>query len=282
MSSDDYTKCRHCDTLLDPEDNQPCPNCGRTGRSIHVVVKDTLEMRDDFVIQSTSGKTNRSTIHADSRNETDTVKIQKLIVDYVEHDGKDFGLYIEALVNNFNNRLYLTTTAFYRTVDISVLKHLWSNQIGPSPKPSDGRYNTVGEKCIYLIDTIDFLYNELNSSSILVQKFNMPIDTLKIADLSPSNKNIHNSLALAFDMAESGRTSSGYRFEEELQARSRSRYHVSQILSSYFRKNGWDGLYIPGVHGNAGRHYHNLVIFGPIVDKWKDWADGSYFTRTKK
>ena len=100
--------------------------------------------------------------------------------------------------------------------------------------------------------------------------------------LLEGDKNIHNSLALAFDMAESGMTSTGYHFEEELQARSRSRYLVSQLLSSYFMKNTWDGLYIPGVHGNGECHYHNLVIFGPIVDKWKDWADGLCFSRTKK
>ncbi|MCG6880668.1 MAG: hypothetical protein LJE96_16190 [Deltaproteobacteria bacterium] len=75
-----------------------------------------MKMGDDVVFQFTNGKTNRSTIHSDSRNGTDTVKIQKLILDYVEHEGRDLELCFEPLVNNFNNRLYLTTKAFYRAV----------------------------------------------------------------------------------------------------------------------------------------------------------------------
>lgn len=236
-------------------------------------------MRDDFVIQSTSVKTNRSTIHADSRHETDTVKIQELIVSHVEQNSSDLVSYIENLVHDFNDRLSLINTVFYRAVDKSIEGYLCSNQIGPSPNPTDGRYNAVNEKCIYLIDTIDCLYPELNSSSILVQKFNIPINMLKIANLSPSNKGIHNSLALAFDMAENGRTSSGYFFEKELQARGRSKYLVSQLLSDCFKKNEWDGLYIPGVHGRPGHHYHNLTIFGDLVNRWQDWAEGQYFSK---
>jgi len=239
-------------------------------------------MRDDLVIQATSGKTNRSVIHSDSRNETDVVKLEKLIISYVQHAVSDLALYIETLVKDFNTRLCLPNTVFYRAVDISIKGHLSSTQIGPSPNASNGRYNIGGEKCIYLIDTIDFLYQELKSSSILVQKFIIPIDTLNIADLSPGNKNLHNSLSLVFDMAERGMTSSGYRFEDQLQTHGGSKYHVSQLLSNCFKKYEWDGLYIPGVHGNPGHHYHNLVIFGPVVDEWENWADGPYFQTTRK
>jgi hypothetical protein len=83
-------------------------------------------------------------------------------------------------------------------------------------------------------------------------------------------------------MAENGRTSSGYHFEEQLETRGKSKYLVSQLLPSYFKKYSWDGLYIPGVHGNPGHHYHNLVIFGSAVDKWEEWADGPYFSKTKE
>ncbi len=238
-------------------------------------------MRDDFVIKSTSGKTNRSTIHADSRNPTDSVQIQKLIINLVQNGIDDLTKFIDPLVKQFDNTLQGSIKKVYRGVDISVEKHLLSKQIGPAPNANDGRYNVQGEKCIYLIDNIDFLYSELNSASILVQQFDLPINKLKIADLSTNNDKIHNSLSLVFDMAENGMTSSGYAFESELEKIGKSRYLVSQKLSFLFKKYGWDGIYIPGVHGEQGRHYHNLTIFGSIVDNWKAWAVDSYFPKKR-
>lgn len=239
-------------------------------------------MRDDLVLEVKSAKTNRLIKHSDSMEETDAGLIEELIVNYVEHGSSDLGSYIELLVKTFSNRLILPSPVFFRGVDVSVKVKLTSDQIGPSPYPTDGRYNKSGEKCIYLIDTIDFLYEELNSSTILVQRYNIPLNALKIADLSPSNKSLCNNLALAFDMAERGMTSSGYVFERELENRGKSRYLVSQLLSSLFKKHGWDGIRIPGVHGEQRRHYHNLTIYGTIVDEWMAWANGPYFRKQKK
>ena len=281
MNNLNHTKCSHCGATLNHMDDQPCYNCGKTGREIHVTVKDTIKVRDDFVIGSTSGKTNRSTIHADSRNPTDTVKIQKLIISFVEQGVDGLTSFIDSLVEKFNTALQEKNRKFYRGIDISVEKQLSSNKIGPSPNANDGRYNVQGEKCLYLIDNIDFVYSELNSLSVLVQQFDVPVNTFRIADLSPSNNNLHNSLSLAFDMAENGRTSSGYNFEKELEKRDKSKYLVSQLLSASFKRNGWGGIYIPGVHGGQGRHYHNCTIFSTIVDQWEDWANGSYFKKQK-
>lgn len=277
MTFFDFTKRNHCDTSLDSIDNQPCPNYGRKKRIIDLTLKDEMQMGDDLVVSVISGKTNRSVIHSDSINETDTAKLEKLIIRYVQ-SLVNLTSYIETFAKDFNNRLSLNEGVFYRAVDSSIKKDLSSNQIGPSPKgASDGRYNTCGEKCIYLIDRVDFLYDELNSSSILTQKFKITTDKLQIADFSSENKNLHNNLSLAFDMAERGMTSSGYPFEDELQSHGQSRYLVSQLLSTCFKKHAWDGLYIPGIHGNSGQQYHNLVIFGPAVDQWEKWADGCYF-----
>jgi len=252
----------------------------KTEKENHVVIKDTIGMKDEFVVKSTSGKTNRETIHADSRNPTGTDEIQKHIFSYVKNETNDLPLYIELLVKKFNSDLDLENHIFFRGVNISVI--LTSKQIGPAPNPGNGRYNVQGEKCIYLTDSIDSIYSELKSSSVLVQRFDIPIDTLKIADLSSNNSSLHNNLALAFDMAESGRTSAGYCFENELEKHNKSRYLVSQLLSSLFKKYEWDGIYIPGVHGEQGHHYHNLVIFGTKVNEWEAWANGSYFPKHKK
>ena len=234
-------------------------------------------MGDDLVLEVKSAKTNRVIIHSNSMEKTDAGLIGELIVSYVEHESSDLDSYIEDLVKNFSNRLSLPNSVFFRGADISVKDKLTSDQVGPSPCPKDGRYNKSGEKCIYLSDTIDFLYSELNATELLLQRYVIPLDGLRIADLSPNNKNLCNSLALAFDMAERGMTASGYGFEKELEERGKSRYLVSQLLSFLFNKYGWDGIYIPGVHGEQGRHYHNLAISGTIVDEWKSWANGSYF-----
>ena len=281
MNHSNHTKCSHCGVSLNHIDDQPCHNCGKTGTEIYAIVSETATGRDDFITRPTSGKTNRSTIHSNSRNPTDTVKIQQLIISFVEDGADDLTPYIDTLVKKFNTALQGKNRKFYRGVDISVKKHLSSNKIGPAPAPKDGRYNAYGEKCIYLIDNIDFLYSELKSTSVLVQKFEVPVNTFKIADISPSNNNLHNSLGLAFNMAENGKTSSGYNFAEEIEKRGKSKYLVSQLLSSSFKRNGWDGIYIPGVHGSPGRHYHNCTIFSTVVDQWEDWAIGSYFLNVK-
>jgi len=286
MNDSDYAKCSHCGTCFEYDDSQPCHICGETEKVKCIVLIDTLELEDENACKAISGKTNRPTIHADSRNPTGTVEIQKHIISYVENETNDLSLYIEPLVKKFNNDLDLENHIFFRGVYISVKEYLPpSKQIGPSPKPNDGRYNVQGEKCIYLTDSIDSIYSELHSSSILVQKFDIPMDTLKIADLSPNNTSLPNSLALAFDMAENGRTSSGYDFENKLMekhGKESKRYLVSQLLSSLFKKYKWDGIYIPGVHGKQEHHYHNLVIFGTKVDEWETWAKGQYFHRTRK
>ncbi|MBW2741778.1 MAG: hypothetical protein JRE64_23690 [Deltaproteobacteria bacterium] len=243
-----------------------------------------MNIKDDLKLEVTSAKTNRKIIHSDSQNPTDTGKLQQFIINYVEDDSKDLANFIDLLVKEFDCLAGLPNQIFYKGIDSSKAGYLRYEQIGPSPNPEDNRYSVKDEKCLYLIDNYDFLFEEIKpvQISICVQKYNMPLNEYKIADLSPNNKNLHNSLALAFDMAERGMTSSGYPFEEELKKRGKSRYQVSQLLSSLFKKYGWEGLYIPGVHGIQGRHYHNLAIFNSIIDKWTKWAKGSYFLIVKK
>ncbi|MBT4482479.1 MAG: hypothetical protein HOC71_02235 [Candidatus Latescibacteria bacterium] len=238
-----------------------------------------MNIKNGLILEVKNQKTNRPIIHSDSRNPTDAYNIHQFIINYVEHDTKDLENFIDLLVKKFDCRADLPNQIFYKGIDKSKTEHLQSKLIGPSPDPVDNRYSTIGEKCLYLIDKCKFLFEEIKPApiSICVQEYNIPLNEYKIADLSPNNKNLHNSLALAFDMAERGITSSGYLFEEELRIRDKSRYKVSQLLSSLFIKYGWEGLYIPGVHGIQDRHYHNLAIFSSIIDKWTKWAKGSYF-----
>ena len=247
--------------------------------SILKVVNETATITDDNVIQSRSDKTNRSVIIADSKKPTDSQKLHDLIVSYIEKSQNDLELYLEDLVKEFNANFNLKCNTFYRAVDITAKIKLESSQIGPPPKPKDGRYNYEGESCLYLTDNINSLPLELNSKKILIQNYEIPINRHKIADLSPNNTNLNNNLAMAFGMTESGKTFVGYNFEEQLKNEGKSRYAISQLLSSYFKQYGWEGLLMPGVHGGNGYHYNNLVIFSSIIKHWEKWAVGNCFSK---
>ncbi len=249
------------------------------GRKLEVNVSDGIIARQELIIGSTDGKTNRSLIHSDSINPTDTLKLNKYIIGYVEESSFELDLFIEQLIKNFETILTLDKSTFYRGLDSLKKKQLATSTIGPPDNPKHGRYNVEGEICLYLTDNFNFLFSEISAKSVLVQKYRIPINNLKIADLSPNNKALHNSLALAFQMTERGNTSSGYDIKQELEKRGKNEYLVSQLLASHFKKYNWDGMYIPGVHGATGVHYHNLVLFSLITknNKWKPWTVGIPF-----
>lgn len=249
-------------------------------KEIKELLQDNLHNNDSCIAKLTNGKTGRLTTPLNTKNTTDKEKIEKLIEEYIENYTWDLKDYIENLVKDFNSPLRLQNCKFYRGVDSST--KLVSNKIGPAPNPGDNRYNIQGEKCLYLIDNnINFLFEELNLPTLLIQEYNIPVNDFKVADLSSNNKTLHNSLGLAFEMTERGKTLSGYNIEEELEKRRKSKYLISQLLAKYFKECDWDGLYIPGVHGEPENHYCNLAIFGQIVDQWEKWTVGDYFLQTK-
>ena len=100
---------------------------------------------------------------------------------------------------------------------------------------------------------------------------------MRIADLSSENSSMDNSLSLAFQRAESGRTASGYEFKDALKKKGKLKYLMSQLLAACFKKQGWDGIYVPGVHGERGKCYHNLSIFEAKVSNWRDWTTHPYY-----
>ncbi len=273
------TFCDNCGKEFSEPDESPCPKCGSMKKNIQISVHDSITARDELIIGSRSVNINRSVIHADTRNPTDTVKLHNLIEDFVKNNSNELEKFINLLVSKFDSRLVLPKKVFFRGVDILIKDKLASNNIGPPPNPVDGRYNNKNEKCLYLIDSIECLPHELNSTSLLLQEYHIPFNELIIADLSPSNSNLHNSLSLAFDMSERGLTSSGFDIQMELEKRNKSRYCFSQLLSSVFKRYGWEGLFIPGVHGKNMKHYHNLVIFTPKINGWTKWTCHDYIEK---
>ncbi len=270
--------CSHCGAQLLSNDDQPCPFCGKKGCHIKVSLSDAVSLRDDLAIGLTDGKTGRSARHSDTRNPTDNKLIQGHIATLVKGNSAEAEAYFQSLVDPISSSLSAHKGTFFRGVPASKRDKIDGLRIGPRRKPKDGRYNSPGEKCIYLIDNPRFLSAELEGVlEMLVQRYNIPISELRIADLSVGNANLSNSLSLLLQMTERGTTSSGFDFESQLENKGRSRYALSQYVADSFKRRDWQGMYIPGVHGSPGDTYNNLVIFGACVDAWMTWTVNDYY-----
>jgi len=271
--------CSHCGNILSPIGEQPCPYCGQTGRIINNLQESKIHLTDDIAVDLKHGETGRSARHSDTKYPTDKELIEKYIINFIEGDTSDFENYINNLVSHFISPTILESV-FYRGVNSSLRNKIIGKKIGPSPNPKDGRYNVNGEKSIYLIDNYLFLPEEIGANEILVQEYRIP-SVINIANLSPENNIINNSLSLIFQMTERGMTASEYNFELELQMQGKSKYFLSQNVANVFKKHGWQGLYVPGVHGKNSETYKNLVIFGSYVESWEKWAIGEFRTYSK-
>ena len=244
--------------------------------NLKIYVSDTIGVSDRNRIGFTHHQTNRSAVHHDSQHPTKATELDTLIRKFVETrttDTTELEKFLLPLAQDFSTQLHTTKKTYFRGLSDSIEVKLQCDRIGPSPDPGDNRYSVKGEKCLYLIDDKEFLSKELKTSSLLIQEYdNIPFDSIRLADLSSENTSLDNSLALVFQWAESGKTALGYRFEEELREKGKSVYLVSQLLAACFKKEGWDGIYVPGIHGESGKHYHNLSIFGAKIANWWDWT----------
>jgi hypothetical protein len=273
----DVIKCSRCHQILAEHGGKKCPYCGETRREIFASFNDVLVPKQDHLCGITAGNTGRYASHSNSRNPTDVPIIQEHINDFVAGKIAPLEKYLDDLVAAFSSIVSNESITLYRGIDASI--KLDGQQIGPSPHSSEGRYNESGERCLYLIDNDAFLPSEINASNIFVQKYSIPLSELHIADLSSTNQSIDNSLAIIFQFTERGWTDSGLNFEDEFRAMGKSEYLLSQYVAHVFKNHGWQGLYVPGVHGKSGDTYTNLALFGDCIDRWKKWAIGDYYRR---
>ena len=240
---------------------------------------DEIGMSEAIQIGFTQHQTNRSAVYHDSEHPTRAKELDALIKKFVENSSDELRQFILPLVQNFSTKLHSTKKTYYRGLPASKEDKLRCDRIGPSQDPADNRYSVKGEQCLYLIDNKHFLGKELKTSaSLLIQEYdNIPLDRLNIADLSSENALLDNSLKLAFQWSESGRTKPDYQFEEILKKKGKSGYLVSQLLAGCFKKYGWDGIFVPGIHGDSGKLYHNLSIFEAKISNWRKWTTRPYY-----
>ncbi len=113
MATFSDTICTHCEKALYGENNQPCPYCGKTGRQMNVFVNESIALSDDHVMKSTCGATNRSAIHSDSKNPTETTLLQEHIKHFVENNHDGLNNFFKRLVSDFATSLILESIIFF-------------------------------------------------------------------------------------------------------------------------------------------------------------------------
>lgn len=267
-------KCKRCGIGLSPDGVYPCWYCINKALEFEGTCEDIIYCEESTVVGSKQPETGRFADFSNTTNPCGTQHIELLIKKFISGDTDPFERFINDLVKNFHSYIKSEIT-FYRGVPKSKLNS--EKKIGPSPTPSEGRYNEKDEKAIYLIENILFLPKEIQATDeMAVQEYRIPLGDMEVADLSSENINMDNKLALLFQMVERGKTLSGFNFEDELEKAGKSKYLLSQTIAKAFKNNGWQGLYVPGVHGTQGKNYRNLSLFGKCVDCWEQWTVGEY------
>lgn len=131
---------------------------------------------------------------------------------------------------------------------------------GPPPAASapQNRYNEAGKPALYLCTDIAAVGRELpDLPNVWIQRFDVPIGALRIADLRSPEAKAGQLLAAVMWFAElagaQGHPSQDF-----------SRF-VASMLGEHF-----DGMLVSGVRGDASLLYANLVLLSP-GNEWRKW-----------
>jgi hypothetical protein len=134
--------------------------------------------------------------------------------------------------------------------------------MGPPPARrtrNGGRYNRPWRPVLYLCDSEAGVRREMGGK-LCVQEYRLPLDHLRIADLA--SPDLHNFLCSAFDIAESAKVPGRSGLDT---------YRFGQLLANLVVRAGFDGMILPGVHGDPSFLYRNIVLFRPRR-RWKSWS----------
>ena len=245
-------------------------------RKIH----DMVTLSDSLKIETTNVKTGRTVVHQDNSDpRIDTQKLQHYIQAWVEHGCWSLPIYLSRKVAKFRGRANIGNMALYRGISLESFEKHGLVRIGPSSKPKNNRYSKEGEIALYLISESKFIAKELNLDEWMEQHYKVNLPDIRIADITQMNHELDNSIGLAFHMSERGVTNSGYEIEKELNKRGKSKHLYSQLLARFFKRRGWQGLLMPGVRGDKGANYSNLVLFMPLAQRWDEWTVGDPYKR---
>jgi hypothetical protein len=133
-------------------------------------------------------------------------------------------------------------------------------QMGPPPAGStrhDNRYSRKDRPDLYLSDSVEGVRREMahNDCQLWVQVYGIPAATLRIGDLTPASTEPSLSQILWF---------------ADLGGEEGQPDRVGQEVSELARKM-FNGILVPGVHGDEEFLYHNIVMFEPDEKRWQSW-----------
>lgn len=135
-----------------------------------------------------------------------------------------------------------------------------SREMGPPAHSSSGRYNPSGTPVLYLCDSPEGVLRELQEGEIWIQRFRVPINILRVADLRPTSNEIGTHLGAITWLCDLAGFD-GHEFTIE------SSQRVAGIVAEQF-----DGFITAGVRGDSHFQYSNLVLFNPC-GRWSNWLD---------
>jgi hypothetical protein len=138
-----------------------------------------------------------------------------------------------------------------------------AHQMGPPEKTNGGRYNPPGQSVLYLSDSEEGVLREFQAwkqeGTPYIQRYTLPFDKLRIADFTkiPSDHFVCAVFSFAEECEVEGRSLKSYLFSQT----------IAELIADYF-----DGMRVPGVRGEPGIWYSNIVIFRPFPG-WLYWID---------
>ncbi len=243
---------------------KPCPKCGSLGsRTRGVVVCESLGVQSSITPTLTDGSTGR---------ETTFDKDEKPILDWLDTSGPQFKTHEVAKVfirhlGGISSVGGINLPVYRRRYLDDFPNGYASLDFGPPPGTVTvlGRYNHQGNPALYLSDSVEGVIRELNHKNnrpVVIQEYLLPLDNLKIADFSTPG--LANHINILFCNIERG-DYKGNGVDRDL-------HEHGAFIADIVRGHGFHGMRIPGVRGEPGQHYSNIVMFDPEPD-WKRWVN---------
>lgn len=264
-------ECTDCKEPLTPEvqrQGAPCPKCGSSNRTVYMTGISISTTVGWAIPTQRHGHTGREVTGASAVSYARQWARLADRESMLGHPAADkFQQYLDSAKCLDCHRITL-----YRGQGIDEPESVPPSveRMGPLPShlfPREGRYHRAGKRALYLTSSEDGSRREMaawhTGGLPYFIRIDLPLTSLRIADFTdwPSD----HFVTAVFEQAELCclRERGGpedYTFSQV----------IGELVSTHF-----DGMMVPGVRGEPGAHYSNVVLFQRL-EEWSKWiATGS-------